>query len=178
MRRSELGHDISSYRNPVMIKAALDFDVDATPLPAVDAGPHDSMVRVKVRMTNRAGHPIPDGCPTTAKLILDVSARTPDGNEFFFNEKSYMPIPQSYGRGDKMGKGPFQKAAMLLDTALPPLREVRESYDIPVPRDGGREVEIVVKLVYLPYGSTRAADDPVVWRDVVRKVSIEGRETD
>jgi hypothetical protein len=159
-----------------MIRAALDFDVAAVPQPTVDDLPGDTVVHVDVSMTNRAGHPIPDGCPTTTKLVLDVVARTPDGNEFYFDEKSFMPVPQSYGRGDKMGRGPFQKAGMILDTALPPLREVRQHYEIPVPLRAGREIEISVRLLYLPYGSTREADDPVVWRDVVRKVTLDRRE--
>lgn len=186
MRRNELGHNISSYRNPVMIKAALDFEVDATPMLMVEdrkaetgtVGKLTPKIRVSVRMTNRAGHPLPDGCPTTTRLILDVTAKTPDGKEFYFNEKVYMPIPQSYARGDKMGRGPFQKAAMLIDTALPPLRQVAESYEILVPGDGRREIEVEAKLIYLPYGSTKAVDDPIVWRDVFRKVTVEGRDPD
>jgi hypothetical protein len=182
MRRTGLGHNIASYREPAMIDAALEFLVDATPMLVVEpakggaAGREVPKVKVEIRMTNKAGHPIPDGCPTTTRLILDVSAKTPDGKEFYFKEKSYMPIPQNYGRGDKMGRGPFQKAAMIIDTALPPLRQVAENYEIEVPGDGLREIEVRARLIYLPYGSTKAVDDPIVWRDVVRKVTVEGRD--
>ncbi len=192
MRRTELGHNIQSYRNPVMIKEALDFSVEVTPLPPVGGdreGPGTDVkrtpkIRVVVRMINKAGHPIPDGCPTTTRLLLDVAARTADGNEFFFKEKAYMPIAQEYARGDKMGQGPFEKTSLIIDMALTPLNLVTERYEIPVPEEaiaaarkaagaGRNNIEVEVILIYLPYGSTKAADDPILWRKVVRKVKLE-----
>jgi hypothetical protein len=58
MRRSGLGHDVQSYRDKGMQKAALDFDVRASASVAPDGG---RKAVVKVSMTNRAGHSIPDG---------------------------------------------------------------------------------------------------------------------
>ncbi|HEX9156731.1 MAG TPA: multiheme c-type cytochrome ExtKL, partial [Syntrophales bacterium] len=192
MRRTELGHNIQSYRHPVMIREALDFSAEVTLLPLIEGLRRGSLtdgkaipkIRVVVKMTNKTGHPIPDGCPTTTRLILDVAAKTPNGNEFFFKEKAYMPIPKEYARGDKMGQGPFEKADLIVDTALTPLKLVTEVYEIPVPRDvvaaagksSGEDrnrIKVDVVLTYLPFGSTKASDDPILWRKSVHNVTLE-----
>jgi hypothetical protein len=99
-----------------------------------------------------------------------------------------MPVPQQLGRGDRMGRGPYEKSGMLEDTGLPPLRTVTQSYDIffPVKEQENEEGEMVrsfpvdklqieVKLWYLPYGTME--DDAFLWRDVKRivKVSTEDK---
>ncbi len=69
MRRSKLGHNMQSYRAPEMAGAALDFQVrvrrvDAEGGPASDPATARRPVpgiAVDVAMTNKAGHPIPDG---------------------------------------------------------------------------------------------------------------------
>ncbi len=69
MRRSRLGHNIQSYRDPAMAGAAVDFRVAVrrilseaagkpNPGPASRAVP---AIAVDVAMTNKAGHSIPDG---------------------------------------------------------------------------------------------------------------------
>ncbi len=69
MRRSKLGHNIQSYRDPGMAKAAIDFQVGIRRL-LMDAGPDSNpatglgtvpRIAVDVAMTNKAGHSIPDG---------------------------------------------------------------------------------------------------------------------
>ncbi len=69
MRRSRLGHNIQSYRDPAMAKAALDFQVAVrkilsdgadAPRPGAVSRPVPS-IAVDVAMTNRSGHSIPDG---------------------------------------------------------------------------------------------------------------------
>lgn len=68
MRRSGLGHNIQSYRDPGMGKAAVDFQVGVRRL-LVDDGPgshaassrENPAIAVDVSMTNRSGHSIPDG---------------------------------------------------------------------------------------------------------------------
>lgn len=94
-----------------------------------------------------------------------------------------MPIPQQLGRGDRMGRGPYEKSGILQDSALPPLRTVASVYDIFFPvRDEEREngetirtfssdrLEIEVKLWYLPYGTME--DDPFLWFEEKRTVRI------
>jgi len=93
-----------------------------------------------------------------------------------------MPIPQQLGRGDRMGRGPYEKSGILQDSALPPLRTVASTYDIFFPvkeeeRDGetvrsfpSDHLDIVVRLWYLPYGTMD--DDPFLWFEEKRTVKI------
>ncbi len=195
MRKNGLGHNIQSYRHPAMIDAALDFSTDISPVLSEDedgrapgtARRQVPRIEVAVEMTNRAGHPIPDGCPTVARLILEVTAKSDDGSEIFFEEKTYMPIAQSYGRGEMMGRGPFDKSSLIVDMGLMPLQKVTERYEIPVPEElfggvgetaGGsrKEVEVGIRLVYLPYGTMRPSDTPFTWREVRKRVPLGDRE--
>lgn len=92
----------------------------------------------------------------------------------FNNEKIYMPVPQQMGRGDKMGRGPYEKSGLLEDTSLPPGKMVEERFEIYFPLQDGKlvtdEYEVNVKLWYLPYGTMNS--DPFLWRDETRKVKI------
>ena len=94
-----------------------------------------------------------------------------------------MPIPQQLGRGDKMGRGPYEKSGMLRDTSLPPNRPVLESFEIPFPvEETGQGDKVVrkildydmivdVELMYLPFGTRESGQ--FTWQKVTRKVSIE-----
>lgn len=61
MQKSGLGHNMQSYRDPAMIKAALDFDVEAYGMHWRDGALVSPKAVVKVAMTNKSGHSIPDG---------------------------------------------------------------------------------------------------------------------
>jgi hypothetical protein len=61
MKKSGLGHNMQSYRDPGMAKAALDFHVDAYPSNWRDGTTVRPRAVVKVEMLNRTGHGIPDG---------------------------------------------------------------------------------------------------------------------
>ncbi len=94
-----------------------------------------------------------------------------------------MPVPQQLGRGDKMGRGPYEKSGIIRDNGLPPGRTVFEKFDIPFPlkevkKDGkttrtilDNDMTIDVELIYLPFGT--ADSDAFTWKKVTRKVSIE-----
>jgi hypothetical protein len=111
-----------------------------------------------------------------------VTGRTKDGREVFKESKIYMPIPQQFGRGDRMGRGPYEKSGILEDTGLPPNRPVHERFDIFFPTEdvveGGRtvrktlerELTVEVKLWYLPYGSRTA--EPFLWREFTKTLSV------
>jgi hypothetical protein len=99
-----------------------------------------------------------------------VTAKDSKGKQLFKQSKIYMPIPQQLGRGDKMGRGPYEKSGILKDTSLPPNRLVREDFEIPFPA-GEYEMTVDVELVYLPFGARDA--DPFTWQKVTKKVSIE-----
>lgn len=61
MRKSKLGHNIQSYRDPGMAQAAVEFKVDSMGEYWRDGSVIKPKAVVKVEMTNRAGHSIPDG---------------------------------------------------------------------------------------------------------------------
>lgn len=101
-------------------------------------------------------------------MVLYVTAKTNDGKVFFNGEKIFMPIPQQFGRGDKMGRGPYEKSGLLRDSSLPPHKTVKEEFSIPVyqetTKDGkvtrsiiANDFTVDVELWYLPYGKK---DDP------------------
>jgi hypothetical protein len=94
-----------------------------------------------------------------------------------------MPVPEQLGRGDKMGRGPYEKSGMLRDTTLPPGRTVIENFEIPFPVEevtkDGKAVRTIkdydmivdVELMYLPFGTKESGQ--FTWQKVTKKVSIE-----
>ncbi len=99
------------------------------------------------------------------------------------SEKIYMPTPQKFGRGDEMGRGPYEKSGIINDTGLPPGKTVEEHFEIPFYtqdiKEGGRVIErklldntleINVKLWYLPYGNKNS--DPFLWQEFTKKVTV------
>ncbi len=108
-----------------------------------------------------------------------MTAKTGDGNEIYSETKTCMPIPQRYGRGDTMGRAPYEKAGLIEEAALPVHGTVTERFDFDVPEDeeappparGGAaagNIEVAVRLYYLPYGKMDASG--FLWREVVRTV--------
>lgn len=93
-----------------------------------------------------------------------------------------MPVPQQLSRGDRMGRGPYEKSGFIEDTGLPPGKMVNERFDIMFPlveaQEKGKTVmkpevydlDVEVKLWYLPFGS--ANTDPFLWREFNKTVSI------
>jgi len=61
MKRSKLGHNMQAYRDPGMAKAAVDFKVETLGYQWRDGSRMVPQALVRVEMTNRAGHAIPDG---------------------------------------------------------------------------------------------------------------------
>ncbi len=81
-----------------------------------------------------------------------------------------MPIPQQLGRGDKMGRGPYEKSGLIRDTGLPPNRPVKEDFEILFPA-GEYDMTVDVELMYLPFGNKEGGQ--FTWQKVTKKVSIE-----
>jgi hypothetical protein len=112
-----------------------------------------------------------------------VTAKDSKGKELFKQSKIYMPIPQQLGRGDKMGRGPYEKSGMLRDATLPPGRLVKETFEIPFPAEfakkDGKDVTTIldydmtvdVELMYLPFGTKESGQ--FTWQKTTQKVSIE-----
>jgi hypothetical protein len=61
MRKSNLGHNIQSYRSPEMVKLALDINVDVQAYQWRDITTMTPLANVAVEIKNKAGHAIPDG---------------------------------------------------------------------------------------------------------------------
>jgi hypothetical protein len=61
MKKSRLGHNMQSYSDPGMAKAAVDFKVETLGYQWRDGTKMVPQAFVKVEMINRAGHAIPDG---------------------------------------------------------------------------------------------------------------------
>jgi hypothetical protein len=112
-----------------------------------------------------------------------VTAKDSKGKELFKQSKIYMPIPQQLGRGDKMGRGPYEKSGMLRDTTLPPGRPVNETFEIPFPAEFAKQdgksvttildydMTVTVELLYEPFGVKDS--DTFTWQKVSKQVSIE-----
>ncbi len=112
-----------------------------------------------------------------------MTAKDSKGKELFRQSRVYMPIPQQLGRGDKMGRGPYEKSGILRDTSLPPGRPVLEAFEIPFPVEEIKQGDTVkrnildydmtidVELMYLPFGTKESGQ--FTWQKVSRKVSIE-----
>jgi hypothetical protein len=61
MKKSKLGHNMQSYRDPGMAKAAVDFKVEMLPHQWRDGSKMVPENLVKVELLNKSGHSIPDG---------------------------------------------------------------------------------------------------------------------
>lgn len=61
MEKSGLGHNMQSYRAPEMAKMALEVEVEAEAFQWRDVSTTTPAASVIVELTNKAGHPIPDG---------------------------------------------------------------------------------------------------------------------
>ena len=116
-------------------------------------------------------------------MVLYVTAKTNDGKVFYSDEKIYMPIPQQMGRGDKMGRGPYEKSGLIRDTSLPPLKTVKEAFNIPVYKEETKDGKVVrtiiandftvdVEVWYQPYGKKDDPDNAQKWFSVSKKLSI------
>lgn len=91
-----------------------------------------------------------------------------------------MPHPAKFGITNQMGRGPYEKSGMIRDTGLPPLRPVRETFEIEFPyedtKDGTRKLtagtmEVEIRLLYLPFGETD--QDHFVWKISKHQVTLE-----
>ena len=114
-----------------------------------------------------------------------MTAKDSKGKVLFEKSKIYMPVPQQLGRGDKMGRGPYEKSGLLYETSLHPKKPVIEKFEIPFPveetKKGDKvvrnildhEMTIEVELWYLPFGTKKNPEDAFLWHKATKKVSLE-----
>jgi len=96
-----------------------------------------------------------------------------------------MPVPQQLARGDRMGRGPYEKSGLIEDTGLPPGKRVHERFDILYPMEEVKEngktiskpvdhnLNVEVKLWYLPFGSMNSS--PFLWREFKKTVTVSAK---
>jgi len=111
-----------------------------------------------------------------------VIAKNHEGKEIYSKSKIYMPHPARFGVADRMARGPYEKSGMIRDTSLPPMRTVRERFEIVFPyKDvkSGKEkqrrlttevLDVEVRLLYLPYGERN--QDHFIWKISKNRVRI------
>ena len=108
-----------------------------------------------------------------------MTAKDSKGNEIAKHTRIYMPIPQQLGRGDKMGRGPYEKSGIIRDNGLPPNRPVHENFEIPYPAEFTKEgktnildheMTVDIELTYMPFGDK---DTGITWHKVTKKVTLE-----
>jgi hypothetical protein len=124
------------------------------------------MVVVKTKITNKAGHRIPDGWPSKTEVVLDVTARATDGKKLFQSSRIYMPQATD-SRSSHMVLGPDKKLGLIRDTSLQPFAPKEETIEIPFPK-GVTRAEIEVLLTYQPRPGNVY---PI--HDVTRSVSLD-----
>lgn len=116
-----------------------------------------------------------------------MTAKTKDGSIFYSSEKIYMPIPQQLGRGQVMGRGPYEKSGLIRDSALPPHKTTREHFTIPVyteTNEDGKTVRtritqdftVDVEIWYLPYGKKDDPGNAQKWFAVSKNLQIPDAE--
>jgi len=93
-----------------------------------------------------------------------------------------MPVPQRLARGEKMGRGPYEKSGMVADTALHPGKKYKEHFEIYYPVqeklvDGKTQrslatdkLKVQVKLRYQPFGPKEKG--VFIWRDYEKTVPV------
>lgn len=109
-------------------------------------------------------------------------AKNYEGREIYSKSKIYMPHPARFGVTNRMARGPYEKSGMIRDTSLPPMRTVRENFEIVFPYkdvESGKEkqrrltteaLEVEVRLLYLPYGERN--QDHFIWKISKHRVRI------
>lgn len=100
------------------------------------------------------------------------------GQVVYQDSKIYMPVPQQLGRGDRMGRGPYDKSGILVDWALHPLEEKKEEYRILVPAKEGKpesyDYTVEFELWYLPFG--KKDEFAQLWRKETKQVKFSQKE--
>ena len=107
-----------------------------------------------------------------------------DGKQVYNDQVIYMPYPGRFGVGAEMGRGPYEKCGLLRDTCIPPLKKVKEVFEIPFPyadveKDGKKtreltadELLVEVKLWYVPFGEFKN-DDKVLFFSEEKKINLK-----
>ena len=100
-------------------------------------------------------------------MVLEVTAKTPDGKEIGVQTRHYHPQATN-GKSSKMLYGAQIKVANIRDTSIQPYQTKAESFEFVLP-EGVRSADITVDLSYY-LGSP---DQRYKLHKITRKVTIE-----
>ena len=99
-------------------------------------------------------------------MVLEVTARDPEGKELFRTAKFYM-VQATDARSNHMVLGPDKKLGLIRDTSIQPFAPKEETFEIPLPV-GLKDAVLEIDLSYQP----RPGNVYPIHK-VVRKVSLE-----
>ncbi len=107
-----------------------------------------------------------------------MTTKSPEGKVIYQDSKIYMQVPQQLGRGDRMGRGPYDKYGISVDWALHPLEEKKEEYRILLPTKEGKlenyEYVVEFELWYLPF--VKKDEYAQLWREEIKRVIFSKKE--
>jgi hypothetical protein len=98
-------------------------------------------------------------------VVLEVTARDPDGKEIFRTARFYM-VQATDARSNHMVLGPDKKLGIIRDTSIQPFAPKEETFEIPLPA-GIKDAVLEINLSYQP----RPGNVYPIHR-VVRKVNL------
>lgn len=107
-----------------------------------------------------------------------MTVKNSKGQVVYQDSKIYIPVPQQLGRGDRMGRGPYDKSGILVDWALHPLEEKKEEYRVLVPAKDGKpesfDYIVEFELWYFPFG--KKDEFAQLWRKERKEVKFSQKE--
>jgi hypothetical protein len=100
-------------------------------------------------------------------VVLEVTAKTPDGKEVYKTQKHYH-TQASNCRDNKMLYGAQVKTQYMRDTSLQPYQEKAETFEITLP-EGVRTVDVTTSLIY----EINTPDNFIEIHKMTEKVSLD-----
>jgi len=99
-------------------------------------------------------------------VVLDVTAKTKDGEEVFKSEKIYMlHAGDSRNEGDQMVYGPANKLSFLEENTFQPLQTKMETYEVKFPENVKKlYVNVELRFQYGPEVGTIGKDSWILYK--------------
>jgi hypothetical protein len=100
-------------------------------------------------------------------VVLEVTARTPDGKEIWTGHRHYHPQATTT-RDQKEMYGAQWKVQNVRDTSLQPLEVKADTFEIPLP-EGVRTVDVNLVLTY----EINTPDNKIEIYNITKRVSLD-----